>query len=327
MSVKVAKNRFIVPSLRTEFYQHVLSSVSNLQQLGKRLVQEAELAQSFRNTESLEELAKVLSNFPIRNYQTIGQYYLGWCGYRRGENTDSIFEKVLEQSSTYRGKSFLSLAALATRRNEHTEAIRFYREAMKWDKSPSVIVTACRTIAVLKSIHGSHKQALKELEYLAPIARYASPKVYFDYLNSLAVEVCEANRVEEAQNISRVVLASPYVFAYPEWRETGNEIDVRGYKSRSSVRVIQKIPGNLLYLPEPSPVSATPIKSGRGRLLNYADWKKKMGKDNGEETNIDEMSDKDIFMEIMHLSSQETITRKELQQILDAVKKITSKKA
>ena len=97
--------------------------------------------------------------------------------------------------------------------------------------------------------------------------------------------------------------------------------------SRSFV-VIDPSPANaakLYSLPSPEKREATK-QDKPARIINLQQWKMKMGKDNGEETNIDDMSDKDIFMEIMHLTSQETITRKELQQILDAVKKITSKK-
>jgi hypothetical protein len=48
-----------------------------------------------------------------------------------------------------------------------------------------------------------------------------------------------------------------------------------------------------------------------------------MGKENGDQ-NLDEMSDRDLFMEIMHQTSQGTITRKKLLKFLDAIQKINS---
>ena len=68
--------------------------------------------------------------------------------------------------------------------------------------------------------------------------------------SSLAVEYGEIGRIEEASNICKVVLASPCALAYPEWRETGSEIALRGYKSRSVISFKQQKPENLLYLPE-----------------------------------------------------------------------------
>ena len=57
-----------------------------------------------------------------------------------------------------------------------------------------------------------------------PLARYSQPHLYFVYLNSLAVELGEAGRKYEARNIIRHVIASPFAFAYPEWRETGEDL-------------------------------------------------------------------------------------------------------
>src|SRR4029077_3907719 len=88
---------------------------------------------------------------------------------------------------------------------------------------------------------GNHRGALALLESLFPLAnsmRSSQPHVYHDYLNSLAVELCEAGRLEEAKNVSQIVLASPYASAYPEWRDTREEIELRGLRaSRSTVAV------------------------------------------------------------------------------------------
>jgi len=230
----------------------------------------------------------------------------------------------------------LTLGAIHVSQGNLEESLAFRIEANRVGQQDLFTLTESqRAIAIVKSINGHHKEALNDLERLLPQIRVVGsqyPSLYYDYLNSLAVELGEVGRIEEAKNISHIVLASHYTFAYPEWLETANEIALRGYKSRSSVSVaqIEKLHTeklqNVLHLPGPSPVSVSSEPKQPARILDYLDWKKKMGKDNGEDQNIDDMSDKDIFMEIMHLTSQEAITRKELQQILDAVKKITSKK-
>ena len=325
MSVRVASSRFIVSSF-AGFYQQLLSGAS-LQQLGERLVKEAEAAQAFRDIGKLQELALLLSRFPIRNYQTVGHYYLGWSGYRRGEDTDCIFEQIIERSSIYRGKSYLSLAALATKRQDHDTAIKYYQEAMRWDNSLSVVVTAHRTIAVLKSMNGSHSLALKDLEHIAPLASLAPPKVYYDFLNSFAVELGEAGRIQEAQNVCRITLASPYAIAYPEWRETEQDLALRGYKSRSSVRVKQ-IPGNVLYMPEPVASDTLALsESGPASVRSLQKWKEqKMVKEPKDDENIEEMDIKDLFLKLVQVSTQDSITRKELFEIVKHAIKVTSKK-
>jgi tetratricopeptide (TPR) repeat protein len=236
MSIRVASNRFIISSLqkRVGFYQEILRSFSGFQSIGQKLIAQAETAQDFRQVDKLEELSIILCNLPISEYQYIGQYYLAWCHYRRGESTSHIFEGVVEKSQTYKVKGLISLGALETAKGDYATSLKHYAEAIRWADNPSMFVSAAKGVAILRSIEGDHKQALKSLQGLAPIARYANAKVYNDYLNSFAVELLEAGRMKEAQNISNIVLASPYAFAYPEWRETGNEIDLRAYKSRWS---------------------------------------------------------------------------------------------
>ncbi len=65
--------------------------------------------------------------------------------------------------------------------------------------------------AVINSLEGNHQDAVGMLEKLFPVAhamRSSQPSIYYDYLNSYAVELCEVGRLEEAKNISRIVIAS-----------------------------------------------------------------------------------------------------------------------
>lgn len=242
MIVKVASNRFIVSSIAKSaaFYQQFNTNVSELHKLGAWLLSHAERLQAFRQTEKLEIVAEVLSNLPLQEYKLKGQYYLGWCGYRNGKDTRRDFELVVEKSHAFRDKGLISLAGLEIARKDYATAMKHYEEAIKWAKSPATLITAARSIAIYKSDQGNHKEALRDLQALYPIARYAEPKAYYDYLNSLTVELCEAKQIEAAYEASRIVLASPYINAYPEWRETGKELAIKGYKSRSSVSLSQK---------------------------------------------------------------------------------------
>jgi hypothetical protein len=197
--------------------------------------------------------------------------------------------------------------------------------------SVSTFLEICQPL--LKAKEGYNRQALKELEAIWPVVKLADSHVYYQYLNSLAVEVGEAGRIEEAQDICKVLLASPYAFAYPEWRETGADVARRGYRSRSSVRVIQSFSEkqpekfqNVLQLPErtPAPVSS---QTKPASVLNYLEWKKKMGKNGEDKIDPQKMSEREVLLKIIELSSGEDVTERELRQILDAIVKIRSKQS
>jgi hypothetical protein len=334
MSVKVARDRFIVSSISKSaaLYQHLIQANFNLQKLGQLLTKEAEQAQEFRHTNRLEELGAILTCFPLKEFQLIGQYYLGWCEYRKGESPHRAFEAAIEQSSTYKVKGLISLGAIITGGGDLDSGLSYYREAVRYARTPSMLVSAAKSIAVIKAIEGDHRQALKELEGLIPLAKYTTPKVYFDYLNSLAVETSEAGRVTEAQSISKIVLASPYAFAYPEWRETGADIARRGYKSRSLVPIIQTFPRNVLYMPEPSPATDKPVKHGRGRLFSLEKWKEeKMVKepnddDEIEDKDVDKMSEQDMVLKLIEMLTTGKGDEKKIRKLLKAGLKIFSEK-
>jgi hypothetical protein len=209
--------------------------------------------------------------------------------------------------------------------------LSYYREAVRYARTPSALVSAAKSIAVIKAIEGDHKQALKELEGLIPIAKYTTPKVYFDYLNSLAVETSEVGRTAEAQNISKFVLASPMAFAYPEWRETGQDLALRGYKSRSSIPIIQSFPGNIVQMPqrEPSDTSIHPAIFGSAPVVGLKEWKEeKMVKEpNGDDEELPkDMSVQQMAMKIIELITKNKDDESKLRDLLEQAMKIYSKK-
>jgi hypothetical protein len=66
--------------------------------------------------------------------------------------------------------------------------------------------------------------------------------VYYDFLNSYATELAETGQKQEGRNISRIVLASPFAPAYPEWKETGLELGVIECKEPHSYVSIKALP-------------------------------------------------------------------------------------
>jgi hypothetical protein len=328
MSVKVASNRFIVPSV-TDFYSKLLSRVSNVLQLGKYLVREAENAQVFRQTKRVEECGAVLAHMPEREYQLIGQYYLAWSAYRKGEDAQDVLENVFERSRTYKTRSLIILAALEGRKGNSSTELRYLLDSLKLADDVAMKIKISRAIAVVKSKEGYHKAALKDLENIAPLVRYTTIQAQYDYLNSLAVELGEVGHIQEAQDVCRVVLASPLIGVYPEWRETGADTARRGYKSRSSVLIQsfsepEKIQ-NILYMPgrNTAPVR---LRTKPAKVLSYVDWKEKMVKEDNDEIPPD-ADEGDLYLRLMELIAQKDLSTWELRKVIDFVENLRPKES
>jgi hypothetical protein len=116
------------------------------------------------------------------------------------------------------------LAAVEAGNGNHERELRLLSESVRYTENPTILTELFKGIAVVKAKEGYYKQALEDLERLIPMLRYAKPHVYFDILNSYAVELGVVGRIEEAKNVCNIVLASPYAFAYPEWHETAKEL-------------------------------------------------------------------------------------------------------
>ncbi|MCI0491208.1 MAG: hypothetical protein L0229_31850, partial [Blastocatellia bacterium] len=314
------------------FYHRLLSNASRFQEFGDYLVREAEAACDFRQIDRLEELASLLSGFPMKEYRLIGQYYQGWCAYRRGEDARYIFEEVIEESKTYKARALLSLAAVEARKGDFVSEGCHYIEAMKRADSLTTIIKASRGIAVIKAMEGFHQHALKDLEAMAPSVRYASPDAYYAYLNSLAVELGEVGRKHEARNISEIVVASPLIKAYPEWQETAEELRARNNSFIALDSMRFRAGDNVEFMPESDHYfSDGPAESKRktrpAKVFSLQGWKKKMGRNSNDTSKPDdaskeepaprELSNRDMLLRILSLVSEKGLTNKQYATILE----------
>jgi hypothetical protein len=181
-------------------------------------------------------------------------------------------------------------------------------------------------VAVIKAKQGERRHALKDLERMLPLMKYAPPHIYFDYLNSLAVELGEAGRKHEARNVIKHVLASPFAIAYPEWRETAEELK----EPNRSFAVISSLPlrpHNVLSMPafERDDIEF-PAWAGRpARILSYQQGKERMAKKkkNGKKP-TEPMDEKDMLMNIINIYTSEETTDATRFKIYDAVMKALS---
>ncbi|MFY9608021.1 MAG: hypothetical protein WAU45_05320 [Blastocatellia bacterium] len=224
--------------------------------LGDRLVVMAEHAHAFRQMEVLEEVSHLLvSGLLPRQYEPIGRYYQAVCIQRFGrgdvERAEGLLERVAANAPLrYRARAMISLAANLRHKCDNESALTLYCEAARFASRNNIsdayaALGTHKMVAVINSENENHRGALSLLENLFPLAqmmRWAQPHLYYDYLNSFAVELCEVGRLEEARNASQIVLASPFAPAYPEWHETRAEIELRGRRaSRSTVGFSQSV--------------------------------------------------------------------------------------
>ena len=325
MSVSTATNRLIIPPSHAPFYQQLRNSSVGFRELGAKLVQNAEYCYVFRKVKQAEETARLLINLPLRQYQLIGQYYLGWCKYARGADVKSIFERVAEHApSQYRARAMHTLAALAAKEGNTASELRWIVESMK--VSPSL--EGLRGMAIVKAREGFHTSSLKDLEACMPLARYADALSYYDYLNSYAVELGESGRTDEAHNITRIVLASPLASFYPEWQATADDLKPvsRSFVVTNSFAAInqsQYIPSNVVPMPVVRHSKSENIRyNWPAKVFNLQQWKKKMVKDNDK--NKAPKTRREMMLRLMEIMSDEELSDYNLERILKDAERIAS---
>src|SRR5437764_11129071 len=149
MSTETAKSFFIVSSM-PRLYQALLTGVGGYEALGNRLLKRIRTAHAFRRVEQVKEIATVLSNIPIQEYQLIGQYYLVWCDCRDSLFKAEALESIAGQTHTYKAKVLLSRAAIDGYQHKMESAFYFYNEALKTSPAISDYISVKLGIAQVK---------------------------------------------------------------------------------------------------------------------------------------------------------------------------------
>lgn len=202
----------------------------------RRLMAIAERAHAHRRFDILAGAGRALTAFtgPL---SAIGRYYRGLATDRvcRGDVAGAVrlYEGAYaECPPRYKARVLLALSAVNYALGDYAPSLLGYGEALRASLAddycdPQTVLHAGRMIAIFKSIEGDHRAALRDIEGQLPLASRLGrrqPFVYFDHLNSLAVELLEVGRARDAQSVATIVLASPYASAYPEWQETMRDV-------------------------------------------------------------------------------------------------------
>lgn len=267
--------QLIYPSLARSTYK-----LEGLQVLARRLEAIAQHAYLARHMDVVEHASQVMLALPIADrLENVVRYYQALCKRSHGDivSARQALERVVEEASPkYRARALQVIGLTYHECGEVDAALHFYLLAGKAAANCdlSTLVETRRVTAVVRSIHGDHKQALKDLETLFPLTRAIGkyfPSLYHDLLNSLAVELGEVGRVTEAEAACAIALASPFARAYPEWSETRDEIAAKRVSATRSVVAFNRAPEAA-----PSPQAAPerkPKPVGR-RALNWPSRKK-----------------------------------------------------
>jgi tetratricopeptide (TPR) repeat protein len=326
--------------------------------LGDKLVALAEQAYGFLQGERIEELSQALLALPLpAQYKSAARYFHALGLRRRGqlETGKLVLEGVAtEPTHRYTARAIQSLGAAFQDLGDFESALKLSleagrRAAEKGRVDPTTALFAQKNIATIKGLNGDHRRALSDLQRLSPFVKAVGliyPHIYYDYLNSLAVEFGELGRLEEAARASRIAVASPFAAAYPEWHETSDEIELKRQRaSHSTVVVRQPIAKphrveepvceshNLVYLP----LAERPTREAlvdrhqqgtRARVLNFQEWKtaiKASSCATPEGITAEQrsrMTTGEKLIRLMDLISQDETDDETIDRILEAVEQI-----
>jgi len=318
--------------------------------LAARLITIADRAYPFRQMDVVEQASDILLNLPLpREFKSIANYYKGFCIKRRGqfEAARALFEQVADDAPLrYRARAIIALGSIAFDSSDYQSAMPLYIEGgraalLAREFDPLAAYYTQFMLAILKSVDGDHRGTLKDLERIFPLVRAIGsyyPPIYYNYLNSLAVEFLEVGQLTEAQNVSKIVLASPYAAAYPEYRETGIDIALRGRRSSRSVVSLAGLnlnTQNVLSLPSAEHVSGgSTVMPASGaqepaRVLCMQKWKEKMGNEpNGDQKDgksPNEMAQDEMLYEIIHIFTEPDMDAETRLEMLESIQKIAAK--
>jgi tetratricopeptide (TPR) repeat protein len=337
MSKQIERNRFILSSI-PRLYQQFSIGLANYQVLGNHILEQIKTAKAFRQVNRVQQLAKALDNIPIKEYELIGQYYHIWCQCRELKFDNDALESIIGQTKTYKVKALSSRGTFEWYRGNNETALQFYKEALSLSPTASEYIELSKAVAVLKSQEGFHRSALKDLENIIPIIRYAEPIVYYEFLNSYAVILGETGHLQEAHRISDLTLASPFALAYPEWTGTRDELNARGGYSASRSTVANKFVGpkrlKVIQFPVVYQQSKPSLHSAgfqpKQSVIVLCDYKTRMAKEN--QSNPTKERNKPASLEEKQLEAMRRISDPDfpsetLDKILELIDELDQKKA
>jgi AraC-like DNA-binding protein len=240
--------------MNTDAIKRFLTALSSAVEIERgqlyQLIQSAEASYYLRDIQSQRDIGLLLQSFGYP-FNQVGKFYESIYLYRSGQYNKArkLLECVAQSAPPhYRSRALLSLSAVEERIGRFEESLRLRLQISSVD-DPVTLLEARQGIAVLRSVEGEHRAALRDLERLMPLAHIIgrrSHPAHLTFLNSYASELSESNRTEEAEQVANVVAASPFISRYPEWQ--GTVLEIRERRKRPA----------MIAVPHEQPVSSDP---------------------------------------------------------------------
>jgi tetratricopeptide (TPR) repeat protein len=241
------------------------------------LIRLAERAFSLRDLNALEDVSHVLMNLPVDAARQIGTYYYAFTIHRKGHSDEAktMLETVADNAPiTYRARAIQTLGGIHHYLGQFDEAFRFQLEALRVasDRNANGLQTTLLArweISIINSLDGDHERALSDLHRLSPLVNLVAkqnPFYFYAFRNALAVGLGELGHLAEARAALHVALASPYAPAYPEWTETGQELEAERTSATRSIVAMNCAPAA-----KPSP-QARPQRKSKPVAKSQFNW-------------------------------------------------------
>ena len=171
-----------------------IQTIEGLQALAHQLAVAARHAYLAKQMNAVERAAQSILALPIsRQVEGIAFYYQGLCKWQQGDLDcgHRLLERAVEEAlPQYKPRALHAIGVMYHEAGKVEAALPFYVAAGKAAANcdPLTLALSQRVIAVVRSIHGDHKQALKDIENLFPLVRVAAKRyapLYYSFLNSL----------------------------------------------------------------------------------------------------------------------------------------------
>ncbi|HKV38629.1 MAG TPA: hypothetical protein VJX67_05415 [Blastocatellia bacterium] len=210
-----------------------LDSEKSIENAGRKLIDLCRQGWLLHRIDAVEHAAGVMLGLPLRiGTRNVARYYQAYCLARRGDagRAAEILDRIIDRvDAAFRPRATLALANTYYYGGRLRSSAPIYLEAARVAAhfDPLTEAQALRMLAVIRSIDGDHNGALTDLERLLPFMHRLAhhyPSDYYDYLNSLAIELGEIGRIEEANRAIDIILASPLASRFPHWLDTKLEL-------------------------------------------------------------------------------------------------------